>query len=97
MRFISCHDGKLQIAGNGGVKGLAGASVRDGIGGVGCHWRRSEMLARGAVHELLFDADAGQPKFVAAVMARASHVQEARGSEARRHEVRDKAMKDQRR
>ena len=82
MRFISCHDGKLQSLETAGLKASAERSFVTGFPA----WDAiapQRMLARGAVHELLFDADAGQPKFVAAVMAKgAAQIGEAVGSEA---------------
>ena len=69
MRFISCHDGKLQSLETAGLKASPDRAFVTGLAA----WDAiapQRMFARGAVHELLFDADAGQPRFVAAVMAR---------------------------
>jgi len=71
MRFISCHDGKLQTLETAGLKAspdrafVTGLAAWDALAPQG-------MLARGAVHELLFDGDAGQPRFVAGVMGKAA-------------------------
>jgi hypothetical protein len=68
MRFISCHDGKLQSLTTAGLKTSPERAFVTGL----LAWDAiapQRMFARGAVHELLFDAAAGQPRFVAAVMA----------------------------
>ena len=71
MRFISCHDGKLQTLETAGLKAspqrsfVTGLEALDGLAPQG-------RFARGAVHELLFDADAGKPVFAASVLARAA-------------------------
>jgi protein ImuA len=92
MRFISCHDGKLQSLETAGLKAsserafVTGFSAWDAIA-------PQRMFARGAVHELLFDADAGQPKFVASLVARAAcHPEGAlatEGSRSRKRSDRD--------
>src|SRR5690349_25072771 len=67
MRFISCHDGKLQSLETAGLKASPDRAFVTGLAA----WDAlapQRMFARGAVHELLFDGDAGQPRFVAAVM-----------------------------
>jgi hypothetical protein len=69
MRFISCHDGKLQSLETAGLKASPDRAFVTGF----AEWDAiapQRMFARGAVHELLFDAAAGQPRFVAAVMAK---------------------------
>jgi len=69
MRFISCHDGKLQSLATAGLKASPDRAFVTGLAA----WDAiapQRMFARGAVHELLFDAGAGEPRFVAAVMAR---------------------------
>ena len=99
MRFISCHDGKLQTLETAGLKASPQRAFATGLAA----WddlAPQPMLARGAVHELLFDAADGPPKFVAAVMGQAaSHplplprysVGEGRGEGARGVEARSTA------
>jgi protein ImuA len=72
MRFVSCHDGKLQVtspltAQEAGNIPLGRAFMTD-LGS----WDElapAHHFARGAIHELLFDAPHGQPEFVAALLA----------------------------
>jgi hypothetical protein len=99
MRFISCHDGKLQTLETAGLKASPERAFATGLAA----WDAmapQRMLSRGAVHELLFDAEDGPPKFVAAVMAQAAahfpplprySVGEGRGEGARGVEVRSTA------
>lgn len=71
MRFISCHDGKLQSLEAAGLKAAPDRAFATGLH----EWDAiapQGMFARGAVHELLFDASNGQPRFVAALLARAA-------------------------
>jgi protein ImuA len=71
MRFISCHDGKLQTLETAGLKASPARAFATGLS----NWddlAPQRMLARGAVHELLFDAGDGPPKFVASLLARAA-------------------------
>jgi hypothetical protein len=78
MRFISCHDGKLQTldeaAGAAGLAGLKISPARSFTTGLEAldALAPQKSFARGAVHELLFDRSHGQPKFVAAVIAQAA-------------------------
>src|SRR5688572_14127839 len=70
MRFISCHDGKLQTLETAGLKASPNRAFATGLAA----WDAlapQRMLSRGAVHELLFDAADGPPKFVASLLARA--------------------------
>jgi hypothetical protein len=68
MRFISCHDGKLQTLETAGLKASPARAFVTGLREFDA-LAPQRMFARGAVHELLFDAADGQPKFVAAVLA----------------------------
>src|SRR5687768_15776660 len=71
MRFISCHDGKLQTLETAGLKASPDRAFVTGF----AEWDAlapQKMFARGAVHELLFDASAEQPKFVASLLAHAA-------------------------
>src|SRR5688572_6703205 len=68
MRFISCHDGKLQTLETAGLKTSRDNAFVTGLVELDA-LAPQQSLARGAVHELLFDAADGQPKFVAALLA----------------------------
>src|SRR5688572_9786856 len=71
MRFISCHDGKLQTLETAGLKASPARAFATGLS----DWdglAPQRIFARGAVHELLFDAADGPPKFVASLLARAA-------------------------
>jgi hypothetical protein len=73
MRFISCHDGKLQTLETAGLKTSPDRAFATGLPA----WDElspQRMLARGAVHELLFDATAGVPVFVASALAQSAAV-----------------------
>ena len=72
MRFISCHDGKLQVssplAAEAAEKVTLAHAFATGLGS----WDElapRHHFARGAIHELLFDAPHGQPRFAAAMLA----------------------------
>lgn len=75
MQLISCHHGKLQTlsAAAAGLKraGAAGRSFVTGLPALDALAPR-QSLARGAVHELLFDRSHAPPSFVAALVARAA-------------------------
>jgi len=71
MQFISCHNGKLQTLTTAGLHASADKAFATGLGALDELAPRG-AFARGAVHELLFDAGDGQPRFVAAMLARAS-------------------------
>jgi hypothetical protein len=71
MRFISCHDGKLQTLETAGLKASPDHAFAIGLAA----WDElapQKMFARGAVHELLFDSVAGAPIFVASMLAQAA-------------------------
>jgi hypothetical protein len=71
MQFISCHDGKLQTLTTAGLKVSPAKSFVTGLAALDAVAPR-QSFARGAVHELLFDTPDGQPRFVAAVLARSA-------------------------
>src|SRR5688572_5242163 len=71
MQFISCHDGKLQTLTTAGLRASTGKAFVTGLGALD-ELAPRHSFTRGAVHELLFDADDGQPRFVAAMLARAA-------------------------
>jgi protein ImuA len=71
MRFISCHDGKLQTLEAAGLIISPARSFVTGLNPLDALAPR-QSFARAAVHELLFDRSHGQPKFVAAVIAQAA-------------------------
>ena len=81
MRFISCHDGKLQTLETAGLKASPDRAFATGLAELDA-LAPQQSFARGAVHELLFDASDGPPKFVAALLAQAA----SDIDEARRHE-----------
>jgi hypothetical protein len=87
MQFISCHDGKLQTLTTAGLSASSAKSFATGLEALDALAPR-HSFARGAVHELLFDANDGQPRFVAAMLAQAAaeHDESRRygGTEARR-------------
>ena len=68
MQFISCHDGKLQTLATAGLKTAPDRAFVTGLAALD-ELAPRESFARGAVHELLFDAKHEQPKFVAAIIA----------------------------
>src|SRR5688500_15155144 len=71
MQFISCHNGKLQTLTTAGLNVSPTKAFVTGLGALDELAPRG-TFARGAVHELLFDANDGQPRFVAAMLARAA-------------------------
>jgi hypothetical protein len=90
MHFISCHDGKLQTLDTAGRSGgPARGGFATGLAALDALAPR-RGFARGAVHELLFDPDAGHPNFVAALLAQAAAKEEEarryKGTKARREE-----------
>jgi hypothetical protein len=73
MRFISCHDGKLQTLETAGLKASPDRSFVNGLAA----WDAlapQKCFARGAVHELLFDGTGGAPIFVASVLAQSASI-----------------------
>ena len=68
MQFISCHDGKLQTLEAAGLKTSPARAFVTGMEALDALAPR-QSFARGAIHELLFEASHGQPKFVAALIA----------------------------
>lgn len=83
MQFISCHDGKLQLL-NEVSAGLKSSSQRTFVTGLEAidALAPQQSLARGAIHELLFDAKREEPKFVAAMLAHAASTLEAKSNAA---------------
>ena len=71
MQFISCHDGKLQTLASAGLKTGSTQPFSTGLAALD-EFAPGGAFARGAVHELLFEARHGRPMVVAAVMARGS-------------------------
>jgi protein ImuA len=71
MRVISCRDGKLQELAEVGLKVSGARGFRSGVSGID-ELAPEGALVRGAVHEILSEAKAGEGKFFAAVMARAA-------------------------
>jgi hypothetical protein len=71
MQFISCHDGKLQTL---AAPGLQAGSDRAFVTGLSAldQVAPARSFARGAVHELLFFPRDGEPRFIAAFLARAA-------------------------
>jgi protein ImuA len=68
VQFISCHNGKLQTLETAGLKVSQTRSFTTGLEALDA-LAPEHSLARGAVHELLFD-DHIEPKFIASVFAR---------------------------
>lgn len=71
MQFISCHNGKLQTLETAGLKTSRARSFATGFAALDA-LAPQNSLARGAVHELLFDNAHAQPKFTAALIAHAA-------------------------
>jgi hypothetical protein len=74
MQFITAHQGKLQTLGEVGAGGLKNArqqTFTTGLEALDALAPR-QCFARGAVHELLFDAGDGQPRFAATFLAGAA-------------------------
>src|SRR5205823_1226469 len=80
MQFISCHNGKLQTLETAGLKTSPDRAFATGMEALDA-LAPQKMFARGAIHELLFERSHGEPKFVAAMIARGA----AEFEEARRH------------
>jgi protein ImuA len=71
MRLISCHDGQLQTLESAGLAASGDKAFATEIASWDAIAPRGSF-ARGAIHELLFDASDGQPTLVAALLARAA-------------------------
>ena len=71
MQFISCHNGKLQTLETAGLRVSLTRSFATGLQALDA-LAPQQAMARGAVHELLFDHDHAPPNFVAALFARAA-------------------------
>src|SRR5262245_54018912 len=71
MRFISCHNGKLQHLAEVGLKTSGERTFRTGIELID-EMAPGGAFVRGAVHELLSDRTDGQAKFFVATLARAA-------------------------
>src|SRR4051794_682950 len=95
MRMIAAHSGKIQVletAGGAGLKASPARAFTTGLAALDA-LAPQQSWSRGAVHELLFEPGPrgqgghGQPKFIAAQIARAATLgEEGEGEKARRHE-----------
>src|SRR4051794_28341650 len=71
MRFISCHNGKLQHLAEVGLKSSGERTFATGLPLVD-EMAPGGAFVRGAVHELLSDRIHGQARFFAATLARSA-------------------------
>jgi protein ImuA len=71
MRFISCHDGKLEVLGTQAFRAPAARAFTTGLDALDA-LAPGGGFARGAVHEILSAPEHGTPLFFAALLAAAS-------------------------